>query len=125
MESNNLIKRVAVVGSRTYNNYALVEKTIDAILEKRGWKDVIIVSGGARGVDTLAELYAIRRNHPMKVYPADWSIGEQAGYLRNKTIVENSDFVIAFHLGNSKGTQHTIDIAKNMGVEVIEISIQP
>src|ERR1700690_1175146 len=111
--------RVAVVGSREFTNYRLVEKTVDEILEKRGWTDVTIVSGGARGVDTLAELYAIRRNLSMKIYEADWSIGKQAGYLRNKIIVDNSDIVIAFHYQGSKGTQHTIDIARNNGTEVI------
>lgn len=123
MESNKPV-RVAVVGSREFDSYKLVENTVDSILAERGLKDVLIVSGGARGVDTLAELYAIRRNLPKKVYKANWTeYGKAAGPLRNTQIVENSDLIIAFRLPGSRGTQNTINQAKERGVETIVIDV--
>ena len=47
--------RVAVIGSRTVVGLAQVV----AAIEESGFTDIsLIVSGGARGVDTLAEQYA-------------------------------------------------------------------
>jgi hypothetical protein len=37
------------------------------------------------------------------------------GSRRNKLIVENSDLVIAFWDGVSRGTESSIDLAKKMG----------
>ena len=82
-----------------------------------------IVSGGARGADSLAEKYAAEKGIPITVVPAEWDkYGKSAGYRRNVQIVAESDEVVAFWDGESKGTQHTIDIAGKAGKKVSVIS---
>jgi len=108
--------KVAVIGSRTFENYTKLESVLDQY-------DISeIISGGARGADSLAELYALNKNIPVKIFKADWSkYGKAAGFIRNKDIIDNCDIVIAFWDGKSKGTQHSINLAKKQGktVEVI------
>lgn len=116
--------RLAVVGSRDFEDYSLLEKTIDEIITKRSLIVEKIVSGGATGADSLAELYAIKRGYPMKVYKADWDkYGKGAGPIRNTQIVMDSDLVIAFRKPGSRGTQNTIYQAEQNFVETIVIDV--
>lgn len=72
-----------------------------------------IVSGGARGADSLAERYANERGLATKIFLPDWeSHGKGAGFIRNRDIVDYADYVIAFWDFKSKGTGHTVGLAK-------------
>lgn len=72
-----------------------------------------VVSGGARGVDTLANRRAVEWEVPFTEYPADWyKYGKGAGFLRNIQMLDNCEAVIAIWDGKSKGTAHTIKEAK-------------
>lgn len=106
--------KLAVVGSRKFSDYELLKKE----LEKE--EDVEeIVSGGAKGADTLSEWYAAEKDLPMKIFRPDWDqYGKRAGFVRNKEIVENCDKLIAFWDGESRGTSHSIYMARNLGKEV-------
>lgn len=71
-----------VAGSRTITDYNYIKETLDYFLQNK--TEITIVSGGARGVDSLAERYAKERNYGLKIFPADWDrYGKQAGYIRN------------------------------------------
>jgi hypothetical protein len=71
------------------------------------------LNGGAKGADSYGEYYAKERGIPVTIFLPDWNTyGKKAGYIRNKLIVESSDLVIAFWDRVSKGTKHSIDIAK-------------
>ena len=60
----------------------------------------------------------------LTIYPADWlNLGKRAGYVRNTDIVKNSDMIIAFWDGKSKGTKHTIGLAQKMGKECKIINV--
>ena len=108
--------RVAIVGSREGIDPLWVRRMVSKIAEK--YPHATIVSGGARGVDTEAEKAAVFFGLPTNIFPADWNrFGKRAGFLRNKTIVENCDIVVAFTTG-SKGTAHTIKLAYEAGKEV-------
>lgn len=110
--------KLAVVGSRAIEDYEFVEKEIDKIAEK--YDIAMIVSGGAYGVDTLAMRYARENLIPTKVFEAYWStFGKSAGYKRNVEIVEYSDLVLACYDGKSRGTQHSINIAKEKNKKLI------
>lgn len=108
--------KILVVGSRNFNNYEMLKNAIDAAINTYG--DIEIISGGAKGADSLAEQYAKEKGYALKVFPADWDIyGKSAGYKRNaemhKYISEFDDrLCIAFWDGESKGTQHSFDLAK-------------
>src|SRR5690625_1138275 len=105
--------RLAVVGSRTFNDYDTLRKHLDALSVS------VIVSGGAQGADRLSERYATERNIPLSVHYAEWNkYGRSAGPIRNKRIVEDSDGMIAFWDGESRGTLSSIRLAKNKGIPV-------
>jgi len=101
--------KIAVVGSRNFHDYDLLKKTLAE------YETTSIVSGGANGADSLGERYADEHNIPTMIFKPDWKrFGRGAGRIRNNTIVENADLVIAFWDGLSKGTQMSIEIAKKL-----------
>ncbi len=109
-------KRLAIVGSRNC-------PPID-IASFLPFSPTTIVSGGAKGADTLAKEFAKENNLPIIEYLPDYKThGRQAPILRNIQIVENCDFLIAFWDGTSRGTKFTIDYARKKGVPFKVISI--
>lgn len=114
--------RLAIVGTRTFTNYEFLRKKI---LKKYYISDITeIVSGGAEGVDTLAEQFAEEYNIPLKVYKPDWTkYGKKAGAIRNKKIVNRCDVGIAFWDKKSIGTKITIDMSEIAGKKFKVIKI--
>jgi hypothetical protein len=109
--------KVIIAGSRDFRNYDLLKQKCDEILF--GKNEVEIVSGTARGADKMGEFYASEREYPVKLFPADWNqYGKSAGYIRNKQMAEYANMLICFWDGQSKGTQHMINLAKDLGLEV-------
>jgi hypothetical protein len=103
--------KLAVIGSRTFNNYITLKIVIDDLCD--AFNIDTIVSGGAKGADRLAEVYADEHHLKLDVYPADWDKhGRAAGYIRNNFIWDNADMGVAFWDGQSKGTAHSFDISK-------------
>jgi hypothetical protein len=82
-------------------------------------KSILIVSGGARGADSLAERYARECGFYFTAIPAMWDLyGKRAGIMRNSEIVESADLVVAFWDGESKGTADTIEKAQLVGKDL-------
>ncbi|ERP31391.1 DUF2493 domain-containing protein [Chitinivibrio alkaliphilus] len=110
--------KVAVIGSRSFSTYEIMAKHLStyAISE--------IVSGGARGADTLAEQYAACKNIPLKRFLPDWRrYGRAAGIRRNCDIINYADQVIAFWDGNSRGTKHSITYAQGQGKKIFIVRV--
>lgn len=107
--------KTIIAGSRNIAEYTTVEAGIDQL-------PLIItevVSGTARGVDRLGEQWAEKNNIPVKKFPANWDkYGKRAGYLRNAEMAEYADALVAFWDGESKGTEHMINLAKKAGLVV-------
>ena len=112
--------RLAVIGSREGflgDPGTFIEKLIE--IEKIKKEDLIIVSGGARGVDSLAEAWADSEGVKKLIFQADWKgKGKGAGYIRNVDIIENSDLVLAIWNGESRGTLHSLILAKRKGLKI-------
>jgi dissimilatory sulfite reductase (desulfoviridin) alpha/beta subunit len=110
--------KVIIAGSRGFSNYKLLREQCNKYLrEKRKTSNIIIVSGHARGADTLGEKYAQDEGFALEIYPAQWKkLGKQAGYRRNEQMAEVADALIAFWDGESRGTKHMIDIMNNKGL---------
>jgi hypothetical protein len=104
---------LAIVGSRSFTDYALLKRTVDEL--RLTWQFTQVVSGGARGADRLGERYA--RDHALRmiVLKPDWQKGRGAGIQRNGDIVARADFILAFYDGASPGTKNTIARARLSG----------
>ncbi|MBR5027780.1 MAG: DUF2493 domain-containing protein, partial [Bacteroidales bacterium] len=89
-----------------------------------GFKKSVIVSGGAKGIDSFAKQYALERNIPYMEFPPDYAkYGRVAPLVRNQEIVDYCDKVIAFPSKESRGTYDTIKKAKarNKVLKIVEI----
>lgn len=102
--------KLAVVGSRTFDDYDLLKQYLDEI--HKVTPITLIISGGAKGADSLSEKWAHQNNIETQIFKPMWEkFGKQAGFLRNKDIILGSDQVLAMWDGCSKGTLHSINIA--------------
>ncbi|WP_276819469.1 DUF2493 domain-containing protein [Mailhella massiliensis] len=109
--------KLAVVGSRDFQDYAWLEHCLLRVFRVEELEAVI--SGGARGADGLAARFAAAHQLPLVVIPADWKrYGRKAGPIRNTEIVARADAVAAFWDGRSPGTRDTITKARNAGLRV-------
>ncbi len=103
--------RVAVIGSRGL--------TVEDLGKYLPEETTEIISGGAKGIDSCAREYAV--SHGIKLtefLPEYEKYGRGAPLKRNITIIQNSDIVLAFWDGSSRGTKFVIDKCREMGVEV-------
>jgi len=104
------IIKLAVVGSKSFNNYSIMEQTLAPLFP------FVLVSGGVKGADSLAERFARENDLETIIHFPEWKkYGRKAGYLRNTFIVRDCDKLIAFWDGESKGTKMTIDLAEKSG----------
>lgn len=84
----------------------------------------LIISGGAKGIDAVAEQYAAAHGIESKVFKPDYArFGKAAPLKRNDEMVELADMVLAIWDGKSHGTKHTIDYAEKIGKEVKVITV--
>ena len=105
--------KLAIVGSRDFDDYEFLKKIINY------HPCTQIISGGARGADTMAKRYAAEHGIPMQEFFPDWyAHGKSAGFLRNEQIVESCDELVAFWDGKSRGTQHSMTMAEEAGKPV-------
>ena len=108
--------KLAIIGSRSC-------PAIDIASHLKYIPDTII-SGGARGADTYARLFAKEHNLELIEYLPEYDkYGKVAPLIRNKLIVEACDCLIAFWDGNSRGTKFTLDYAKECGkpIKIVKI----
>jgi hypothetical protein len=113
-----LLFKVIVAGTRDFNNYHLLKMKLDKILSNIT-DDIIIVSGKAKGADTLGEKYAKEKGYQIAEFPADWEkFGRSAGYKRNVQMAEYADACVCFWDGRSPGTKHMINIANQYKLQI-------
>lgn len=107
------MKKIAVIGSRIFTDFDLLKKELDE------YPPFILVSGGAKGAETLAEQYADEKGYEKIIHlPDKKKHGRGAYRRRNQLIVEDADEMIAFCLGESKGTKHSLELARKKGIPV-------
>lgn len=99
-----------IAGSRSFKNLELVISLIDSVASIE--EDVVIITGGAVGVDDTAKTYAEENNIQTETFYPDWDrFGKKAGILRNEEMVKHSDKIVVFWNGTSRGSKSTIDFA--------------
>lgn len=105
--------KLAIVGSRDFDDYEFLKRIINY------HPCTQIISGGARGADTLAKRYATEHDIPIQEFIPNWDAhGKSAGFLRNEQIVKACDELVAFWNKISRGTKHSIDLAEKAGKPV-------
>lgn len=114
---------VAIVGSRKYPNEMQVAQYVFDLPD-----DTIVVSGGAPGVDTWAEMAARIRGLGVLVFAVPKGAHLQvpfavAAKARNAKIVAHADRVVAFHHDNSPGTASTLRMARMAGKEILVFTV--
>ena len=103
--------KLLIVGSRSITNFDLspyVAPCVDTV-----------ITGGAKGIDSLAEQYADA--HRLSKYimrPMYKVYGRGAPIKRNEQMVDMADAVLVIWDGSSKGTRHTLNYAKKVGKPV-------
>jgi hypothetical protein len=116
--------RVIVSGSRNWDDEKAVHRALDrqyAKHQKSGSdKPFVVVHGNAKGADTHAKNWAMKRGVAHEPHPADWArYGRSAGPVRNKQMVDaGADAVLAFPKPGGRGTQDLMNRASKAGIRV-------
>lgn len=101
-----------IVGSRSITDFDLspyVSGEVDTI-----------ISGGAGGVDSLAEEYADRHRLSKYIMRPRYDLyGRGAPLKRNEKMVELADAVLIIWDGRSKGTEYTLKYAQKKNKQVL------
>lgn len=133
------IFKVIIAGSRSFQDYDLLEKKCDAILSSIE-DEIWVISGTADGADTLGEKYAQNRGYYLMECPAEWgniagkppnqiktnNRGKKywtlAGHRRNEQMAQLADALILFNLG-TPGSKNMLSIAQQYDLKIREIKI--
>lgn len=84
----------------------------------------LIITGGAKGVDALAEAYAGERRIPtLTVKPCYERYGRAAPILRDEEMVDMADSVLVIWDGVSRGSKHTADYARKKGKPLTVVTV--
>ena len=113
--------KVIIAGTRTVAEMRYLHR----VLVTTELPITTILTGGARGVDTLALRYAKQHGIPCEVYPADWEThGRAAGPIRNRTMAQHGEALIALWDGCSAGTRNMIETMRGYG-KPVEVCLLP
>ena len=108
--------KLLIAGSRSITDFDLSPYVPDDV-------DTII-SGGASGVDSLAEKYAdLHRLSKYIMRPLYSKYKRAAPLKRNEEMVDIADAVLIVWDGHSKGAQYTLKYARKMNKKVILITL--
>lgn len=126
--------RVIVAGTRTFTDQQLLYSTLDSILTDypEDKYKIIIISGCAKGADSIAIQYAKDHDYEIKKFPAEWDkLGKSAGIRRNLQMaqytanIHHTGLLVAFWDRNSPGTKNMIEVAQRYGIPTEIISTTP
>jgi hypothetical protein len=113
--------RILITGERHWTCYELAEAVLNRLVARYG-PNLVIVHGGACGVDNSFNLACREARITVEPHLADWKgLGNVAGPDRNREMVQaGADLCIALHrtLASSKGTKDCIRQALAAGIPV-------
>ena len=115
---------LAIVGSRKINNGQIVNRIINCCKFIFG-KPTKVVSGGAKGIDTIGEQWADNQNIEKLIFLPDWDKeGKKAGMLRNHDIIKNCDLCLAIWDGESHGTMHDFQLCEQYKKDLLIFNVK-
>ena len=107
--------QVIIAGGRDFTDYRLLCQKCDIFFRDK--TPTAIISGMARGADSLGVQYAQEHGIHVMQFPADWAgLGKRAGMVRNLQMLDVADAVVAFWNGVSRGTGHMVSEAQKRGL---------
>ena len=113
--------RLLICGGRDFKDEDAAFVFLDRLHAER--PVTLVIEGGARGGDAIGRAWAMARGIEVVTYFADWSLqGRKAGPLRNIRMLEDGKPTLVVALPGGKGTAHMISIARDAGIEVIEMT---
>jgi hypothetical protein len=118
--------RVLVCGAMYFTDYEKLHDELVKIFHQREIHNPIIISGMAKGADTLAVKFAEQYSYECLKFPADWAkYGKGAGPVRNQQMLDEGspDLIVAFPMQSSVGTRDMIKRGMMEDVEVIVIEV--
>lgn len=117
----NLINKTVylqVTGGRDYTDVSVINKVLDYVKKSLTDSKIVLIEGGARGVDSLCKEWAIKNNIEVQTVEAQWrKYGNSAGFLRNQEMIdickdymlqEHKVLGIVFPGGNGTRHMHTL-----------------
>ena len=124
LNNDGRIINLVIAGSSRFYDYSIIEEILDQWIEIEGYPDLIIV-GGARGVDYLAERWATNNHIEFIMFNEFWDNprpglrdsgrGEAPLELTEK-LLEAATHVLAFLGEGSKWTKVVADEAHQRGI---------
>ncbi len=115
--------KLIVAGGRDFSDKELCREKIHELKHILSNYKLSIVSGMARGADRLAWEIAKEDGIQVHEYYADWDgYGPDAGYRRNEVMAGNSNGLLAFWDGTSKGTRNMIRVMQFLQKPVSVVS---
>lgn len=117
-----ILIKVLITGSRKWSNKRTISDAINFYTNNTD-NPICIIQGECPygGADKLAKDYALEQCIPVISVPADWNkYGNRAGPIRNKFMVDyfRPNIVLAFPLGDSRGTIHCMKYAAQNNILV-------
>ena len=114
------LPRVLVCGGRNFEDELLLAVTMESIRETRGIS--MVIGGGSRGADTMAEEWAKSRAIECVVFDVDWvGLGRAAGPIRNQQMFDEGKPNLVVAVPGGRVTADMARKARAAGVEVIEV----
>jgi hypothetical protein len=114
------LKTVIVTGSRNWIDHLFIYEKLDAALKTEPFDH--LVQGGARGADRIAAQWCRLNKIKCTQVDAQWDLyGKAAGMRRNREMLGMfpDAWVIAFPIGESRGTRGCIAEARKRGMVVV------
>jgi len=105
------MKILAIIGSRNFDRYEYFERYMLFFYPNVDF----IITGDARGTNSLAIRYAEKHGVPYRSIRAEWNkFGGGAGHIRSKDILDPAKKILAWWDNKSPGTRWEIKYAKEI-----------
>lgn len=116
--------KLIIAGTRSLDDDTVYDALVEFFERERALYSSIteVVSGTARGVDRVGELFAFNAGLPVKQFPADWDVhGKSAGHIRNGVMADYADALLLVWDGVSKGSANMLKCATNNRLTIYQI----